>query len=64
MTSNGFAFAFCWIDCLDQGMWRILSSRVCLELSHDEQNRIVCPSGISGCFVVTKIAAFPQPFGL
>ena len=64
MASNGFKFAFCWIDCTDQEMRRILSSRLCLELSHDEENRIVCPSWILGCFVLTKIAAFLYLFGL
>ena len=40
MTPNSFTFAFCWIDCLEQRMRRLLSSRLCLELNRDEENRI------------------------
>ena len=40
MAPNSFTFAFCWIDCPEQQMRRLLSSRLCLELSRDEENRI------------------------
>ena len=40
MKPNSFTFAFCWIDCPEQGMRRLLSSRLCLELSRDDENRI------------------------
>ena len=40
MTPNSFTFAFCWIDCPEQRMRRLLSSRLCLELNRDEENRI------------------------
>ena len=40
MTHNSFKFAFCWIDWSEQRMRRLLSSALCLELSHDKENRI------------------------
>ena len=63
MTPNSFAFAYCWIECPDQWMRIILSSRLC-QSSVMTRKTMVCPSWISGCFVVTKIAAFPHLFGL
>ena len=40
MTSNSFTFAFCWIDCPEERMKRLLSSSLCLKLSRDEENWI------------------------
>ena len=40
MTPNSFTLAFCWIDCPEERRRRLLSSRLCLELGRDEENRI------------------------
>ena len=40
MTPNSFTFAFCWIGYPEQRVRRLLSSRLCSELNHDEENRI------------------------
>ena len=64
MTPNSFTFAFCWTDCPEQRMRRLLSSGLCLELNRDNENRIdLClPQLNIGLFYCDHNSSFSTSF--